>query len=86
MFIGHYGAGFAGKKVIPKTSLGTLFLAAQFVDLLWPILILLGIESVEINHVKNPFLTLNFNHYPLSHSLFAVIIWAIIIRDNLLLN
>ncbi len=78
MFIGHFGAGFAGKKVIPKTSLGTLFLAAQFVDLLWPLLLLLGIETVEIQPGKNPFTTLEFTHYPLSHSLFAVIIWAII--------
>jgi hypothetical protein len=78
MFIGHFGAGFAGKKVMPKTSLGTLFLAAQFADLLWPLLLLLGIETVEIQPSKNPFTTLHFTHYPLSHSLFAVFIWAII--------
>ena len=78
MFIGHFGAGFAWKKVMPKTSLGTLFLAAQFADLLWPLLLLLGIETVEIQPSKNPFTTLNFTHYPLSHSLFAGFIWAII--------
>ena len=29
-------------------SLGTLFLACQFADLLWPTLVLLGVERVEI--------------------------------------
>jgi hypothetical protein len=38
MFIGHFGVGFGAKAAAPKTSLGALFLAAQFVDLLWPTL------------------------------------------------
>lgn len=29
MFLGHFGAGFAGKAAAPRVSLGTLFLAAQ---------------------------------------------------------
>ena len=48
MFIGHFGVGFGLKEAAPKVSLGTLFLAAQFIDLLWPTLLLLGIERVEI--------------------------------------
>ena len=44
MFIGHFGIGFGAKAAAPKVSLGTLFLAAQFIDLLWPTLLLLGIE------------------------------------------
>ena len=43
MLIGHFGTGLAGKKVAPTPSLGTLMFAAQFIDLLWPILILLGL-------------------------------------------
>jgi len=90
MFIGHFGVGFAGKKVIPKTSLGTLFLAAQFVDLLWPFLLLLGVEKIELNPNGNSFTNINFTHYPVSHSLFAVVIWSLVfgiiyylIRKNL---
>ena len=48
MFVGHFGLGFAAKQAAPRTSLGTLFLAAQFIDLLWPILLLLGLETVRI--------------------------------------
>ncbi len=36
MFIGHFALGFGAKPLASKVSLGTLFLAAQFIDLLWP--------------------------------------------------
>jgi len=77
MFIGHFGAGFGAKKIDPKPSLGTLFLAAQFIDLLWPFFIILGIEKVEIVPGVSAFNPLDFTYYPFSHSLFAVIVWAV---------
>ena len=40
MCIGHFGTGFAVKNVVPAISLGTLFLAEQFIDLIWTILLL----------------------------------------------
>ena len=45
MFLGHFGLAMAAKKVAPRVSLGTTFLAAQFLDALWPlfVLIILGI-------------------------------------------
>jgi hypothetical protein len=76
MFIGHYGAGFAGKKVDNRPSLGTLFFAAQFLDLIWPIFILTGVEKVKITPglmAANPF---DFIYYPYSHSLFFSIVWG----------
>lgn len=79
MFIGHFGVGFAAKTAAKKPSLGTLFLAAQFLDLLWPILLILGIEKVEIGNSNNSFHTLNFVHYPFTHSLLAVIIWGVVL-------
>jgi hypothetical protein len=35
VFIGHFAVGLATKRVAPQVSLGTLFMAAQFADLLW---------------------------------------------------
>jgi hypothetical protein len=32
MFTGHYGVSFAATVFTPRTSLGTLFLAVQFLD------------------------------------------------------
>jgi len=76
MFIGHFGAGFAAKKIDNKPSLGTMFFASQFIDLLWPILLLAGIERVQIDPGNTAFTPLNFIYYPFSHSLFGVLIWS----------
>lgn len=78
MFLGHFGLGMAAKKAVPVVSLGTLFLAAQFIDLLWPFFLLFGIETVAIEPGNTRFTPLNFISYPFSHSLLAVIGWAIL--------
>jgi hypothetical protein len=76
MFIGHFGVGFAAKRVAPRLSLGTAFLAAQFLDLLWPTFLLLGIERVRIVPGATAVTPLVFEFYPVSHSLAAVLTWA----------
>jgi hypothetical protein len=80
MFIGHFATAFAAKALLKKSapalSLGTAFLAAQFVDLLWPTLLLMGIERVAIEPGNTAFTPLNFLFYPISHSLVAVVFWA----------
>ena len=78
MFIGHFGVGFAAKRIIPKTSLGTLLLASQFIDLLWPFFVILGIERVAIDPGNTAFTPLDFIYYPFSHSLLGVVIWALL--------
>jgi membrane-bound metal-dependent hydrolase YbcI (DUF457 family) len=77
MFIGHYAVALAAKKAAPKTSLGTLFLSAQFLDLLWPIFLLLGIEHVRVDPGNTAFTSLDFYDYPISHSLITVIGWSL---------
>ena len=79
MFIGHFGAGFGAKSIAPKVSLGSLLLAAQFIDLLWPALLLLGVERVRIVPGATAVTPLLFEHYPISHSLLAVLGWAIFV-------
>ena len=76
MFLGHFGVGFGAKAAAPKASLGTLFLAAQFIDLLWASLLLLGLESVEIVPGITRVTPLDFTEYPITHSLIAVLVWA----------
>ncbi|HNO99700.1 MAG TPA: hypothetical protein PKM83_08155 [Ferruginibacter sp.] len=78
MFIGHFGIGFGAKKAAPAVSLGTLFLAAQFLDLLWPVLLLLGIEHAEIKPGTGHSQPIAFTDYPVSHSLLAVAGWGIL--------
>lgn len=79
MFIGHSGLSLAAKRWTPRASLGTLLLAGNFPDLIWPIFLILGIERVEIqpgNTVANP---LDFVSYPISHSLVADLGWACLV-------
>ncbi|MDZ7692480.1 MAG: hypothetical protein U5K69_15325 [Balneolaceae bacterium] len=79
MFVGHFGLGLAAKKSAPAVSLGTLLLAAQFVDLLWPTFLLLGWERVAIEPGITTVTPLNFTHYPISHSLLASIGWGFLL-------
>src|SRR2546430_6505898 len=53
MFIGHYALGLAAKRIAPRTSLGTLFLAPSLADLLWPVFLLLGWERVRVTDRKS---------------------------------
>lgn len=76
MFLGHWGVGLAAKRAAPTVSLGTLFLAAQFVDLVWPTFLLLGIESVTIAPGATRVTPLAFEHYPWTHSLLAAVGWG----------
>lgn len=77
MFIGHYAVALGAKKISPTVSLGTLFLASQFIDLLWPIFLLLGLEHVRIDPGNTVFTPLDFYDYPISHSLLAVLGWSL---------
>jgi hypothetical protein len=78
MFIAHFGAGFAGKKLNKSASLGTYFMAAQWIDLIWPILLLLGIEKVEIKPGISSVTPLDFTYYPFTHSLAGVFVWGVL--------
>jgi hypothetical protein len=77
MFIGHFGAAFAAKRFAPNTSLGTLVFATGFLDLLWPIFLLLGVEHVRIAPGITRVTPFDFYDYPISHSLLAVIGWSL---------
>ena len=76
MFLGHYGLAFAAKRAAPRTSLGMLVFAAQFADLLWPVLLLLGVEKVRIVPGLLRASPFDFSSYPISHSLIAQLGWG----------
>ncbi len=79
MFIGHFGVAFGSKKIVPMVSLGTLILAAQLLDLVWPLLVLLGVEHVRIDPGNTAFTPLEFYDYPITHSLLLVLIWSLLL-------
>lgn len=76
MFIGHFALAFGAKRAAPMVSLGTLFIACQFADLLWPVMLALGVEQVAIDPGNTVMTPLNFISYPYSHSLVMLLVWS----------
>ena len=77
MFVGHYGPSFAIKAFRPAIPLWLLFMAVQLVDVVWAVLVLLGIEKVRIVPgitASNP---LDLYYMPYTHSLVAAILWSL---------
>jgi hypothetical protein len=77
MFIGHFAVGLAAKRAAPRLSLGILFAAGLFADILWPVLVALGVERVEILPGATAMTPLDFISYPYSHSLILLILWGV---------
>jgi membrane-bound metal-dependent hydrolase YbcI (DUF457 family) len=79
VFIGHHAIAFASKKYAPRTSLGSLFVATTFLDLLWPICLIFGIEQVAVRRDSpSPFLNLDFISYPWTHSALMALVWSVL--------
>ena len=76
MFIGHFAVALAAKRAAPEVSLGTLFLAAQLADLVWPTLVLLGVEAFTVRPGITAVTPLEFTRYPYSHSLMGMAVWG----------
>jgi hypothetical protein len=79
MFLGHFAVGFGLKRAAPHTNLGWLVAAVCFLDLIWPVFLIAGIERVEIDPDNTAFTPLNFVSYPYSHSLLMAVFWSIIV-------
>lgn len=79
MFLGHYGLALAARRAAPDTSLGTTIFAAQFLDELWPLLLLAGVEQVRIVPGLMATSALDFVSYPFSHSLLTAVLWGALI-------
>ena len=77
MFIGHFAVAFVAKRTAPAVSLGTWFIACELVDLIWPVFLLLGIETVVISPGIMAFTPLDFVNYPWTHSLLMCAVWAL---------
>lgn len=74
MLAGHLAAGLAAKKAAPRARLPALVRAAYGMDLLWPVLVLLGAETVRIEPGSTAFTPLAFESYPWSHSLATTLV------------
>lgn len=79
MFLGHFAVAMGAKRWTGSVSLGTLTIAAQWADLLWPFLLLSGIEHATIDPGITGFTPIAFEHYPWSHSLLLGLVWGLVL-------
>jgi len=76
MHVGHFAAGFIGKRIEPQLSVGTLVLASVLADLLSGLFVFVGLEKVNLTTGRgaaNYFEPINI---ALSHSLLALVLWG----------
>ena len=75
MFVGHLGAGLAAEAVNRRVNLGVLFGAAMLLAAVLWVLVLAGLERMNIpaDHAARHYLTFSF---PYSHSLLGAVLWG----------
>lgn len=78
MFIGHYAVALAAKPAAKQTSLGILVAAAVGLDLVWPLFVFAGLETLKINPGSTAVMPVDFLHMPYSHSLLAALGWSVL--------
>lgn len=79
MFVGHYGPSLGLRHTSAGVPLWVLFLAVQFVDVLWSIFIIAGVEKVRISPGFTASSPLDLYYMPYTHSLAASIAWAVLV-------
>jgi membrane-bound metal-dependent hydrolase YbcI (DUF457 family) len=77
MFLGHYGLALGVKKAAPQISLVTLFVAVEFVDILWPFFLLFDVEQMKVHPGITEVTPFEFVHYPYTHSLVMGVVWGL---------
>ena len=76
MFVGHLAVSLGAKVAAPRAPLSVLVAASFGLDLLWPVLLLAGIETVRVDPGNTAFTALDFESYPWSHSLLLTLLWG----------
>jgi len=79
MFLGHVGVALAAKRPAPEVSLGGFMVAANWLDLVWPLFLLLGWEQLRIDPGNTVVTPLDFTAYPWTHSLLMVVVWSVLL-------
>lgn len=76
MFVGHYAAAFAAKRLSPEAPLWSLVLAVQAVDVGFALLVLGGVEKLRLDPSlpSNP---LDLFYMPYTHGLPATLVWML---------
>ncbi|MCE9599853.1 MAG: hypothetical protein K8S54_17975 [Spirochaetia bacterium] len=78
MFIGHYSASFALKRLDSRVPIFLLMIGVQFMDFLFMVFILFGVERMEIVPGFTEVNAFVLSYMPYSHSLVAALFWSVV--------
>lgn len=76
MFIGHFAPALIAATRPRAAGLGTLFVAAQLVDIGFAALLIRGAEAMRIVPGITAMNPMDLHHMPYTHSLLGTLIWA----------
>jgi hypothetical protein len=73
MFIGHYGVSLAAKPVQKQVPLWLLFIAVQWLDVVWSVLVMLGVEKLRIVKGFTEANAMDLYYMPYTHGLIGAL-------------
>jgi hypothetical protein len=76
MFIGHFAPALVAAARPKAAGLGTLFVAAQLVDIGFAALLIPGVEAMRIVPGITAMNPMDLHHMPYTHSLLGSLLWA----------
>jgi hypothetical protein len=79
MFVGHYGVSFAMRPEAKRVPLWVWFIAVQWMDVVWSVLVLLGVEKVRIVPGFTEANALDLYYMPYTHGLPGSIVLSLIL-------
>jgi hypothetical protein len=79
MFVGHYGVSFAARRAQPGVPLWVWFVAVQWMDIVWSVLVFLGIEKLRIVPGFTQANALDLYYMPYTHGLPGSIVLSLIL-------
>jgi hypothetical protein len=79
MFVGHYGVSFAARSVQPPVPLWVWFVAVQWMDIVWSVLVLLGIEKLRIVPGFTEANALDLYYMPYTHGLPGSLVLSLVL-------
>ncbi len=76
MFVGHYGPALAAKPASQPIPLWLLFVAVQFMDIVWSVFVFLGVEKLRIVPGFTAMNPLDLYFMPYTHGLLGSLVLA----------
>jgi hypothetical protein len=79
MFVGHYGVSFAARRLAAQVPLWVWFIAVQWMDVVWSVLVLLDIEKLRIVPGFTQANALDLYYMPYTHGLPGSIVLSLVL-------